>query len=120
MVVRILLTGVLVTGCAVFDNPPLRPELDLSPVDCRYKWIQSGYSPDLAKGCDAPREHLREEQTLLAEKNAWDIAGQRCPVSCPPRELQDPSQWRNPTPDGVCRDGVVYFHTRVFFQCGGR
>ena len=80
MVVRILLTGVLLTGCAVFDNPPLKGELDLSPVGCRYKWFQSGYSPDLAKSCDAPREHQREEQTLLAQINAWDIAGQRCPA----------------------------------------
>lgn len=41
----------------------------------------------------------------------------RCPRECPPVELQEPVSWSNPQIEGVCREGRVYFLSRMFFEC---
>lgn len=116
---KILLLVVLALGgCAKSELRSLKAEIDMSPVDCGYKWFQSGYSPDIYIECELNRDHLQPEQTALAIDHAWSIANTRCPIKCPPRELKDTVEWENPSPDGVCRDGVIYFYSRLFFQCG--
>lgn len=110
---------VYLTGCAgTKDLKNFRPEVDLSPVGCGYKWFQSGYSPTVHSSCDADRSTIREAQIALARSHAWEVAENRCPDSCPPRELADSVEAEDRYPDGVCRDGYTYFTTRVFFQCG--
>jgi hypothetical protein len=97
----------------------LRPRLDMDPVGCGYKWFQAGYSPAIRIPCEADRSHLRATNISLAREHAWHIAGQRCPDTCEPTELQDSVEWKNPMPNGACRNGYAYFSTRVFFRCGG-
>ncbi len=115
----ILMIGLLgISGCAgTSERAPMQPEIDLSPLDCGYKWFQSGYSPTLEIACDADRSHLIASQKKLASVHARDVAGTRCPQSCPPAELTDPGDPGDKFPDGVCNAGFVYFTTRLFFQC---
>ncbi len=116
-----LCVAALAAGCESRRLEFLQPEIDMSPVGCNYKWFQTGYSSQLPVVCSEERGadfHLM--QTELAGQAAWDIAEQRCPASCPPRELKDPSVWTEPNPDGVCRQNLVYYTKRVFFGCATR
>ena len=109
----------LLSGCAgVKERGPLRPDVDLSPLGCGYKWFQSGYSPSMEMACDLDRSHLAEEQTELAREHAREVARNRCPTACPPVELVDPGDPGDAFPEGLCTSGFVYFTTRLFFQCG--
>lgn len=113
------LVVLLVAGCkGMSPLPNLRPEVDLSLVDCGYKWFQSGYGPTLALPCEQDRSALRGEQRALAREHAWETARTRCPESCPPIEIEDSIEVEERFVDGVCRNGFAYFSTRVFFQCG--
>ena len=115
----LLLAATLLAACGHQSVDAPRPAIDLSPVGCGYKWFQSGYSPELAMSCDADRTGLVETETARAVDHAWEIARQRCPSECPPRELQDTTERPPVAPDGVCRGGRVYFTARVFFECRG-
>ena len=100
-----------------FDAPTA--QIDLSPVECGYKWFQSGVSPGVQQNCDVPRtEQFKVAQQALAKENAWQIARERCPSACPPRELNDPTKGEERNPDGSCRDSRLYYGAQVFFQCG--
>jgi hypothetical protein len=116
---RILAIVVCLSGCAGTTRiEDMRPQVDLSPVGCGYKWFQSGYSPTVEIPCDRDRAPMREEQTALARADAWEIAEERCPDACGPIELRDTVASEDRFPNGVCRNGYAYFSTRVFFQCG--
>lgn len=111
--------SLLLGGCAGVGAPePLRPQVDLSPLGCGYKWFQSGYGPTLEMACAADRSALIDEQMALAAEHAREVARTRCPAACPPLELVDPGDPGDAFPDGVCNSGFVYFTTRLFFQCG--
>ena len=113
-----MFVSLLLGGCAsTYEHGPLRPEVDLSPLGCGYKWFQSGYSPTLEMACDKDRSDLIDSQMALAREHAQEVAGARCPESCPPVELVDPGDPGDAFPDGVCNAGFVYFTTRLFFQC---
>ena len=115
------LTALLLTGCSSSGAPgPQRPELDMTPLGCGYKWVQSGYSETLEMPCEEDREHLAEAQMALAAEHAREVANARCPVECPPVELVDPGDPGDAFPDGVCNNGFVYFTRRLFFQCQTR
>ena len=114
---RLGLLLLLITGCATREPPTNRVAVDVSPVGCGYRWFQSGYSPYLEIDCTADRDHLREAQILEATDHAWAVARERCPAACPPQRLEDTVEWQHPAPEGVCRDGVAYYFTRVFFHC---
>ncbi len=108
----------LATACQNQTFKPPAPQIDTSPVDCGYKWFQTGRSPYTAVTCEVPRgEDMKTTMVTLATEQAWSIARQRCPEVCPPRTLQDTSEWQDNYPDGVCRKGQVFYHARVFFQC---
>lgn len=109
---------VCLSGCSGTNELQInRPEVDMSPVGCGYKWFQSGYSPTLERPCDQDRSDLQESQRVLALDHAWEVAETRCPTACPPIELQDSIEVEDQFPEGVCRNGYVYFTVRVFFQC---
>ncbi len=113
-----LCVAAFVAGCESRRLELLQPEIDMSPVACNYKWFQTGYSPQLPADCSQERgAEFRLTQSDLANKAAWDVAAQRCPASCPPRELKDTSVWTEPYPNGVCRHNLVYYTKRVFFGC---
>ena len=62
-------------GCAsTYEHGPLRPEVDLSPLGCGYKWFQSGYSPTLEMACDQDRSDLIDSQMALAREHAQEPA----------------------------------------------
>jgi hypothetical protein len=110
--------SVLFAGCQSKDFNVQTPTVDTSPVDCDYKWFQSATSPKLQRSCALPRdETLKVSQEDTAIQRAWEIAEQRCPEVCPPRELRDTSAPENPFPNGRCRDDRVHYTVRVFFQC---
>lgn len=116
---RTVMLVLLLAGCASSnDLRDLRPDVDLSPVGCGYKWFQSGYSPTIQIPCDQDRRPLKTEYQALARAHAWEVAQKRCPGACAPTELQDSVETDDRNPDGVCRGGYAYFSTRVFFQCG--
>ena len=111
----------LVSACSTQSIEPQNISIDMRPVGCDYKWFQGGISPPLSQSCDLPRgEILKTEQTKLATANAWEIARTRCPAACPPIELNDPTVWEEPFPNGSCRENRVYYTARVFFQCASR
>ena len=113
-----LLVCVLGPGCQTRESSFEIPSIDTSPVDCGYKWFQSATSPKLQRSCALPRdETLKASQEDFAIQRAWEIAGQRCPEACPPRELRDTSGSEDPFPDGRCRDDRVHYTVHVFFQC---
>jgi hypothetical protein len=115
-IVTPLLLGL--AGCAqpALELPALA--VDVSPVDCGYKWFQTGYSPRVrVESCETGRDELRNRLTVEAVEHAWDTARVRCPVACPPAELSDTVEWENPLPDGSCKDDRLHYITRVFFQC---
>lgn len=119
LLAALLLIPAILAGCA--DRQPAlnKTEINLGPVDCGYKWFQTGRSPDLAIDCALPRgEEVRSSQTVFAIAHAWELARDRCPASCPPRALKDTSVWEEPNPDGVCESGYVSYTAREFFQCG--
>lgn len=106
------------SGCAGTNEPPInRPQVDLTPVGCGYKWFHSGYSPTLERLCEMDRSDLVDAQRSLARDHAWDTARIRCPEACPPVELKDSIETDDQFPAGVCRNDIVYFTVRVFFQC---
>ena len=108
------------TACSSASLESSKVTIDMRPVGCDYKWFQTGTSPALRRSCALPRsEEIKIQQHDLALEHAWKIANQRCPAVCPPRELNDPSDWDEPFPNGTCRDGRVYYTARVFFRCGG-
>lgn len=98
--------------------PDLRPDVDLSPVGCGYKWFQSGYGPTLEIPCDQDRSAMRDEQKALAREHAWETARARCPDTCAPVELKDSIETEERFVNGVCRNDFAHYSTRVFFQCG--
>ena len=109
---------ILLSACST-KSTFLAPQLDLSSLECGYKWFQSGYSKTLAvEDCTSNRTALRQTLEPEAKRAAWDAAKARCPVDCPPVQLPDTVEWDNPEPNGACRNGFVYFLDRVFFQCG--
>lgn len=109
----------MLIGCSNRQPAFNQPVIDMSPVDCGYKWFQTGRSPPLARDCSLTRgNELRADQEALAVSHAWEIAAGRCPAACPPKELRDTSVWEEPYPDGFCADDLVYYTARVFFQCG--
>ncbi len=111
----------LLGGCSSFDAPKRpRPQVDLSPLGCGYKWFQSGYSPTLEMDCAKDRRALVNAQMALAAEHAREVARTRCPEACPPVDLVDPGDPGDAFPDGVCNSDFVYFTTRLFFQCGSR
>lgn len=113
----LLLAIFVVSGCATQNLSAPRPQVDLSPVGCGYKWFQSGYSPDRLIDCDHDRSELHESEKQRAVEDAWRIARSRCPSVCPPIELVDSVPSADRLPEGRCRQGVVYYVSRVFFQC---
>ena len=115
-----LLLALGLVGCSSTEPSLNRPVVDLSPVGCGYRWFQTGYSPYLTMDCAADRSALKAAQTQLAIAHAWAVAAERCPSDCPPRELEDTVDTPPNAPDGVCREGRVYFTSRVFLECGRR
>ena len=119
--VRLLPLAALLSACSTPSIDPQNISIDMRPVGCNYKWFQGGISPPLNQSCDLPRgEDLKKEQIKLATANAWEIARVRCPAACPPIELNDPTEWEAPFPDGSCRENRVYYTARVFFQCASQ
>lgn len=115
---RLVILSLVATACGSQDIQTDILSIDMRPLDCGYKWFQTGRSPALTRSCDLPRgEDLKAQQTQLAVGHAWSIAKERCPLECPPMELNDPSEWEEPFPNGACRDNHVYYTARVFFQC---
>ena len=113
-----LITLLSMAGCSSSQPAgPARPEIDMTPLGCGYKWFQSGYSPTLQMPCAQSRELIAEAQMALASAHAREIAEARCPAGCPPVELVDPGDPGDAFPDGVCSNDFVYFTTRLFFQC---
>ena len=107
------------SGCAgTQELRDLRPAVDLSPVGCGHKWFQSGYSPTIQSACSLDRSSIRSAHRGLALDHAWEVARTKCPDVCPPVELSDSVEAVKRFPDGVCRDGLVYFTERIFVQCG--
>ena len=104
-------------SCAAPAQMTNRPNVNLSPLDCGYRWFQTGYSEYISMSCQDDRAPLKETQTRMAEDHAAQVALKRCPSECPPVEVQEPVLWDNPQADGVCREGRVYFLTRKFYQC---
>ena len=117
-----LVIGLVVMACLVGCATPQqiktnRPTVDLSVLECGYRWFQTGYSQYYNLACDADRTFLKSRLTQAANAHAWEVAQKRCPARCPPVQLQETTPWKNPQADGVCREDNVYFLTRVFFQC---
>ncbi len=109
---------VLIAGCSNTQPVgPLRPDMDMTPLGCGYKWFQSGYSPTLQMPCAQDRGPIAQAQMDLAGAHAREIANARCPAACPPVELVDPGGSGDAFPEGVCNNDFVYFTTRLFFQC---
>ncbi len=109
------------SGCTITADSGFRqPAVDLSPLDCGYKWFQSGYSPTLEMSCEADRSQIVDEQMALARQHAREVARARCPEVCPPEELVDPGDPGDAFPEGICNAGYVYFTSRLFFQCAER
>ena len=90
------------------------PLVDMSPLGCGYKWIQSGHA---AIDCDQADAMPIKQKTLMATDDAWRIARERCPSTCPPRELRDTSAGPERPGSNDCHSGTIYFQKRVFFQC---
>ena len=105
-------------GCAAKTTGYLKPEIDMSPVGCGYKWFQSGYSPERRLDCRVDREWIHASEKSLAIEDAWRIARARCPEACPPEELEDSVATEDRLPEGRCQDDKVYYVSRVFFRCG--
>ena len=116
---RLVALSMLATACSSQQNVQTGVvNVDMRPLDCGYKWFQTGRSPALQRSCELARgEGLKAQQTQLAVAHAWSIAKERCPSACPPIELNDPSEWEEPYPNGMCRENQVYYTARVFFQC---
>lgn len=107
-----------VAGCAQRSLESARPNIDLSPLDCGYKWFQTGYSSDvLIENCAMDRSVFRDSLSQKAVAHAWEVGALRCPMECPPQELKDTVEWDNPLPDGSCKEGRLYYLARVFLQC---
>ena len=107
---RLVILSLVATACSSQDIQTGIVSIDMRPLDCGYKWFQTGRSPVLTRSCDLPRgEDLKAQQTQLAVGHAWSIAKERCPLECPPIELNDPSEWEEPFPNGACRDNHVYY-----------
>jgi hypothetical protein len=104
-------------GCAVKPNLAYQAKMDMTPLGCGYKWFQAGYSEAQEFDCNLSRISIRENELQLANENAWDVARARCPQECKPVEIQDSVETVERFPDGVCRNNVLYFSTRVFFSC---
>lgn len=116
---RVLGVVALLAGCTPTEGVRgLRPQVDLSPVGCGYKWFQSGYGPTVQIPCNQDRAPLSEEHKALAREHAWEIAERRCPDACASVEIDDSVAVEDRTPNGVCRGGYAYFSARVIFQCG--
>ena len=113
----LLLVVFIASGCATQNLSVPRPQVDLSPVGCGYKWFQSGHSPDRLIDCSVDRSELHAQEKQLAVADAWRIARNRCPSACPPIELPDAVPAPDRPPEGRCQQDVVYYVTRVFFQC---
>jgi len=113
----LLFSALIAGGCSTQSLPAPRPEVDLSPVGCGYKWFQSGYSPDRLIDCDHDRSELHGPEKQLAVEDAWRIARNRCPSACSPIELPDTVPSPDRLPEGRCDQGIVYYVSRVFFQC---
>lgn len=115
---RLVVLAMLAPACSSQSIQTGSVTIDMRPLDCGYKWFQTGTSPTIRQSCDLPRgEDLLTQQTRLAVEHAWSMARERCPSECPPIELNDPSEWDEPFPNGVCRENQVYYTARVFFQC---
>jgi len=112
-----ILILLMLGGCTQREFVVGAPHIDTSPVGCGYKWFQAGYSPTRSVDCEANRDFIRELDLQLAKENAWEVARERCPSACKPRELSDTVPIENRFPDGVCRNSNLYFTTRIFFVC---
>jgi hypothetical protein len=120
LITTALFTILVSSGCATKSFQENRPQLNMSPVGCGYKWFQSGYSPDRLLDCSEDRSELHAPEKQLAVADAWRIAISRCPNACPPIELSDSAAAEERWPEGRCDHGVVYYVSRVFFQCSER
>jgi hypothetical protein len=118
MVRLLFFVMVFLGGCAAQQTPVHRANIDTTPLGCGYKWFQAGYSDAQEFDCKLSRSSIRRHELLLANENAWDVALARCPQECKPVEIQDSVETVDRFPDGICRNGVLYFSTRVFFSCG--
>lgn len=116
----LLIAAFVAGGCATQNLSAPRPQVDLSPVGCGYKWFQSGYSADRLMDCSADRSEMHVREKQRAVEDAWRVARDRCPSVCPPIELQDSVPSADRLPEGRCQQGVVYYVSRVFFQCAER
>ena len=114
----VLIVWVVLTGCVTKNNFAPTPHIDTTPLGCGYNWFQAGYSPTREFDCKQKRNAIRESELLLANESAWTVARARCPVNCQPREIQDSIESVDRFPQGVCRNGVLYFSTRIYFSCG--
>jgi len=119
MLRAVLLLLLFVGGCMTREFTLDGPHVDTTPLGCGYKWFQAGYSPTQEFTCELSRESIKKHEMALATKNAWEVARTRCPKSCKPTELKDSVISEERFPEGICRNGTLYFSTRVYFLCGG-
>lgn len=107
--------AVAITGCTM-TRLPEPPPLDLSPVACGHKWIQSAHSARTRHICgDDTAELLARLEPATTDK-LWAAAGIRCPAECKPVEIDDPfddhrAEFTN------CKNDWIYLRVTKFLHC---
>ena len=110
-----VVTAAVMGGCA---NPTVAtpPPLDLTPVACGHKWIQSAHSAATYHDCNTDPAVLLASLEPETQEALMAAARIRCPAQCTPVELTDPfddhaSEFTN------CVDGRIYLRVSKFLHC---
>ena len=105
----------VIGGCTVTRQPE-PPPLDLSPVACGHRWIQSAHSPRTQHVCSDDTAELLTRLEPATTDTLWDAARIRCPAECEPVELDDPfddhgAEFTN------CKNDWIYLRVSKFLHC---